>query len=253
MVHAAHDLSDGGGVGDHQDGALDLGEVASGHHGGRLVVDPDLEPGGTPVDESDGPLCLDGTDGGVHILRNDVTAVHHAAGHVLSVTGVAFDHLVGGFEDGVGDLGDGEELVVGDLSRDDGGKGAEGEVDTGVGDQVGLELGKVDVQGTVEPQGGSDRGDALGEQSVEVGVGGSLNAEVSAADVVEGLVVNHEGDVGVFHHGVGAEDGVVGFDHSGGDLGRGVDGELDLRLFAVVDGEGHQSPPQCHRRRSGTG
>jgi hypothetical protein len=39
---------------------------------------------------------------------------------------------------------------------DDGRVGNEREVDTGVGDQVGLELVQVDVEGTVETERGSD-------------------------------------------------------------------------------------------------
>ena len=41
------------------------------------------------------------------------------------------------------------------LSGDDGSIGDKGEVDPGVGNQVGLELVKVHVQGAVEPQGSS--------------------------------------------------------------------------------------------------
>ena len=37
--------------------------------------------------------------------------------------------------------------------------------------------------------------------------------------------------------GVSGEDGVVGLDDGGGDLWSGVDGELQLGLLAVVDGE----------------
>ena len=37
----------------------------------------------------DGALGLDGGDGGVDILGDDISAVHHAARHVLAVTGVA--------------------------------------------------------------------------------------------------------------------------------------------------------------------
>jgi hypothetical protein len=110
-------------------------------------------------------------------------------------------------------------------------------VDTGVGHQVGLELGDVHVEGTVEPEGGGEGGDDLGDESVEVGVGGSLDVEVSPADVVDSLVVEHDGDVGVLEEGVGGEDGVVGLDDCGGDLGGGVDGEAELGLLAVVDGE----------------
>ena len=50
------------------------------------------------------------------------------------------------------------------LSGDDGSIGDQGEVDPGVGDQVGLELVEVHVQGAVEPQGSRDRGDDLADQ-----------------------------------------------------------------------------------------
>ena len=56
------------------------------------------------------------------------------------------------------------------------------------------------------------------DQTVEVGVGGALDVQVTAADVVDGLVVDHEGAVGVLQGGVGGQDGVVGLNHSGGDL-----------------------------------
>ena len=110
-------------------------------------------------------------------------------------------------------------------------------MDSGVGDEVGLEFGDINVEGTIESEGGGQRGDNLGDESVEVGVGGSLDVEVSAADVVDGLVVEHDGDVGVLEEGVSGEDGVVRFDNSGGDLGRGVDGESELGFLTVIDGE----------------
>ena len=75
----------------------------------------------------------------------------------------------------------------------------------------------------------------LSDQTVQVLVVGTLNAEVATADVVDGLVVDHEGTVGVLKGGVGGEDGVVGLDNGGGDLRGGVDAELELALLAVVD------------------
>ena len=77
----------------------------------------------------------------------------------------------------------------------------------------------------------------LSDQTVQVLVVGTLNAEVAAADVVDGLVVNHEGAVGVLKGSVGSKDGVVGLDNGGGDLRSRVDAELELALLAVVDGE----------------
>jgi hypothetical protein len=110
-------------------------------------------------------------------------------------------------------------------------------MDSGVGDEVGLELGDINVEGTVESEGSGQGGDNLGNKSVKVGVGRSLDVEVSSADIVHGLVVEHDGDVGVLEEGVGGEDGVVGFNDCGRDLGGGVDGETELGLLAVIDGE----------------
>ena len=45
-------------------------------------------------------------------------------------------------------------------------------------------------------------------------------------DVIDGLVVYHEGTIRVLQGGVGGEDGVVGLYYSCGHLGGGVDGEL---------------------------
>ena len=119
VVDAGEDLSDGGGVGDHAAGAHDLGQVTTGDNGGGLVVDTALETGGGPVDKLDGALGLDGSDGGVDVLGDNVTTVHHAAGHVLAVAGIALNHHASGLEDGVGDLRNGELLVVGLLGADD--------------------------------------------------------------------------------------------------------------------------------------
>lgn len=63
-----------------------------------------LESSWAPVDKLYGTLGLDGTDGSVYILGYNITSVQHAASHVLAMTRIAFDHLVGRLEAGVGDL-----------------------------------------------------------------------------------------------------------------------------------------------------
>merc|ERR1740121_1210491 len=133
VVNAGEDLSDGGGVGDHAHGAHNLGEITTGDDGRGLVVDSALEASRAPVDELDGPLGLDGGDGGVDILGDDITSEHEAARHVLAVAGVALGHHSGGLEGGVGDLSDGELLVVSLLGGDDGSVGGKHEMDTWVG------------------------------------------------------------------------------------------------------------------------
>ena len=77
----------------------------------------------------------------------------------------------------------------------------------------------------------------LSNETVEVLVVGALNSEVPAADVVDGLVVDHEGAVGVLKGSVGGEDGVVWLNNGCGNLGSWVDTELELALLAVVDGQ----------------
>ena len=109
-----------------------------------------------------------------------------------------------------------------------------------VGNQVGLEFSEIHVESSIKPEGGRDGGDNLGNQTIEVGVGGSLNVQITATDVIDGLVVHHEGAVGVLEGGVGGEDRVVGFDHSSGDLRCWVDRETQLGFLPVVDGQSFQ-------------
>ena len=106
VIESGEDFGDGGGVGDHAASSHDFGEVTSGYDCGGLIVDTNFEAGGAPVDELDGSLGLDGGNGSVDVFGDDISSVHHGAGHVFSVSGVAFGHHVGGFEAGVGDLSD---------------------------------------------------------------------------------------------------------------------------------------------------
>ena len=93
VVKTSPGLSDGGGVGQHAHSPLYLAEITSGHDGWWLVVDANLESSWAPVNELDGSLGLDGSNGGVDILGDNITTVEQAARHVFSVSGVAFHHL----------------------------------------------------------------------------------------------------------------------------------------------------------------
>jgi len=237
VIDSGEDFSDGGRVRDHANGSHDLGEITTWNDGWWLIVDTTLETGWAPVNELDGSLGLDGGDSGVDILGDDITSVHEAAGHVFTVAGIALGHHGCGLEGRVGDLGNGELLVVGLLSGDDGSVRGKHEMDSGVGDEVSLEFSDIDVKGTIESERGGEGRDDLGNESVQVGVGGSLDIKVSSADIVDGLVIEHDGDIGVLKEGVSGEDGVVRLNDGGGDLRRGVDGESKLGFLTVIDGE----------------
>jgi len=82
-------------------------------------------------------------------------------------------------------------------------------MDSWVWDQVGLEFSDIDVEGTIESQRGSQRGDDLGNESVQVGVGWSFDIELSSADIVDSFVIKHNSDISVLEEGVSGQDGVV--------------------------------------------
>jgi len=189
VVDSGEHLSNGSGVGHHADGSHDLGKISTRHDGRWLLVDSALESSWAPVYELNGPLSLDGGNGSVDVLWHDISSVHEAGGHLLSVSRVALGHHGCGFEGAVGDLSNRQLLVVGFLSRDDRGVGRQHEVDSGLRHQVGLELSHIHVQGSVESQGGSQGRDDLSDESVQVGLGRPLDIQVSSANVVDSLVV----------------------------------------------------------------
>ena len=53
--------------------------------------------------------------------------------------------------------------------------------------------------------------------------------------VIDGLIVYHEGTIRVLQGGVGGEDGIVGLNYSCGNLRGWVNGELQLRLLAIIE------------------
>jgi hypothetical protein len=108
-----------------------------------------------------------------------------------------------------------EALVAALGGADDWGVGDQWVVDSGVWDQVGLELVQVNVQGTIETKGAGDGGDNLSDESVEVLKGWARNVQVATANVVNGLVVDQECAVTVLDGAVGGEDSVVWLNNSG--------------------------------------
>jgi hypothetical protein len=82
-------------------------------------------------------------------------------------------------------------------------------MDSLVWDQISLNPSTVDVQSTVESQRSGQRRDSLADQSVQVGVGWSLDIELSSADVTDSFIVKHNGIIGVFQKGVGGQDRVA--------------------------------------------
>ena len=70
-------------------------------------------------------------------------------------------------------------------------------MDSWVWHEVGLELSDIDVKGTIESKGCSEGGDNLGNESVQVGIGWSLNVEVSSADIIDSFVIKDDSNIGM--------------------------------------------------------
>ena len=84
VVQPGPGLHDGSGVGETADRPLDLGEVTSRDHGGRLIVDTDLKASWTPVHELYVLLIFYSSDGGIDVLGDDVSSVEKTNRHVLA-------------------------------------------------------------------------------------------------------------------------------------------------------------------------
>jgi hypothetical protein len=110
-------------------------------------------------------------------------------------------------------------------------------VDARVGHKVGLELRDINIEGTIESKRSGQGGHNLSDESVQVGVGRSLNVQVSAAHIVQGLVIQAESTVSVLKKGVGGKDVVVWFHNSSGHLRSRGHSEGKLGLAAIVDGK----------------
>merc|ERR1719216_453315 len=238
----AEHAADGDVVRDHDDVPRGVGDVVALDADRGLVVQADLETGGAPVDEGDLVVGLDPLGDLVGLLGADVTAVVDGDGHVLVLGDVevgVLDEERGRVEGVVRDVldGDGLEVLAALGLGQDGRDGRVHEVEARERDQVRLELVHVNVQLTVEPERGGHGGHGLGHDTVHVAVGGALHLEVALEDLVDGLVVEDQGHLGVVEEQVGGEEAVVGLDDHRREVGRGVDLEADLGLLAVVHGE----------------
>jgi hypothetical protein len=134
-------------------------------------------------------------------------------------------------------IADLETLVRALLGRDDRGVTDERVVDTGIGDQVGLELVQVDVERTIEPERGGDGANNLSNEAVEVLIVGTGDVQAATADVIDGFVVDEERAVRVLDGAVCRQNSVVRLHNRCRDARRGIDGEFKLALLAVIGRE----------------
>jgi hypothetical protein len=141
------------------------------------------------------------------------------------VSWIASGHHVLGVEHLLGKLWDGQSSV---LLATSGGQWSETwhkEVQPWEWNHVDSQFSEIGVQLTWESEAGGDTGHGGRDEVVQVTVGWGGEFQSSEADIVEGLVINAVGLVGVFDQLVDGEGGVVWFDDGVRDLWRWYDGE----------------------------
>lgn len=209
---------------------LDGGRVTDegGRHAqvaGRNLAQSGLDVVGNPLDEVGLVLVLDVAHLVLNLLHGDLTTEDGGAGQVAAVTEVRGSHHVLGVEHLLGQLGDADGAVGVAATAGQRSEADHEEVETREWNHVDSQLTEVGVELTRETEtGGNARHDG-GDQVVQVTVRGVGELQGTHANVVQSLVVNTEGLVGVLDQLVNGEGGVVGLDNGVGDLGRGNNGE----------------------------
>lgn len=146
---------------------------------------------------------------------------HGGAGEVAAVTEVRSSHHVLGVEHLLGQLGHGDRTEGVSATAGQRGKADHEEVETRERNHVDSQLAEVRVELTGETQAGGDTGHNGGNEVVQVTVGGVGELEGAHADVVQSLVIDTEGLVGVLDQLVNGESSVVRLNDGVGDLRRG--------------------------------
>jgi len=235
MIKSGENFSNSGRVGDHATSSHNFGKITTWDNSWWLIVDSNFESGWAPINKLDCSFGFNGGNGSVDIFWYNITSVHHGTGHVFSVSWITFGHHVGWFEWTVGDFSNWELFVVGFFSWDNWSIRWQHEMDTWVRYQVGLEFTNINVQGTIESKRGGKRRDNLSNESVQVGIGWSFNIKISSTDIIDGFIIEHNGNIGMFKERVGRKNWVIWFNNGGWDLGRWVYGETEFWFFAVID------------------
>merc|ERR1719342_1318243 len=191
LADSLEQLLDGGAVSDEGGGHLESS--------GRNVTDGGLDVVGDPFNEVAAVLVLHVQHLLINLLHGHSSSEHSGNGQVSSVSGIAGSHHVLGIEHLLSQLRDGQGPVLLGSSAGQRGESRHEEVKSGEWHHVDGEFPEIGVQLSRESEAGGYSRHGSRDEMVQVTVGGGGQLEGPEADVVEGLVVNGEGFVGVLN------------------------------------------------------
>ena len=157
---------------------------------------------------------------GADLCGGNLSSEHHGAGEVTSVTRISGAHHVLGIECLLGELRYRQDTVLLDILGGQGCESNQKEVKTRERNKVDGKLSKITVELSGESKGASSSSDGVGNQDIQVSVGGVIELKGAEANVVKSLVIKSETLVGVLDKLVGGERGIVSLNNGVRNLRR---------------------------------